>query len=266
MTVIPDPIGQRMSAEWTYDKIGLRVESWLVNKFGAHLAVDTTSTPLALNGNYQTPETAKILTLTSDDAADAVGGLGAQTYYCNGLGGDGVEIEDIINMNGLGGANTNKEFLRAYRAFPLTSGTYATQIAMSQVGTVKITSDAGANEWAEILPDGQSQIGVYSIGLGLIAYIFGNYVTVDSNKAANIKFFKRSNILDVVAPYSGVMRLNNMFLGASGFIPFNPEEPIGVYDQLTDIGFMSATALGTAEVTVDFNIVLVKREGMQIPT
>ena len=71
----------------------------------------------------------------------------------------------------------------------------------------------------------------------------------------DIYFFKRENILETAAPYTA-MRLQNAYIGSSGELTY-AHKTVDKYPELTDIGYMAAVGTGTADVSVEFELLLV---------
>ena len=79
-------------------------------------------------------------------------------------------------------------------------------------------------------------------------------MSVNSNKAANIYFFQRQNITVTSAPF-GTMRLVEKHIGISNTFELASRSAVTKFPELTDIGFMANTDTGTAEVSVEFELV-----------
>ena len=233
-----------------------------VHKFGRNNAVGTSFVPASIGGIYRTPQPASATTLrvkSGGNANDAAAGTGAQKIKIYGLNASGVEVdEEIATAGASASAATVNSYIRLFRAYVIESGTYATSAAGSHSADIVIENTAGTEDWATIsvtdFPRSQSEIGAYTVPLGFTAYVLLLDVNVDSNKTADLIFFKREGVLDASAPYSA-MRVEQEFKGVSGDVGIVPPIPTGPFPELTDIGFM-AKAATSAEVDVDFLVLL----------
>jgi hypothetical protein len=172
---------------------------------------------------------------------------------------NGVAVTEVVTTNGaLASAPTATSFLRIAEAFVSASGSYANALVGSHAGDIVVEDAAGTEDWATITATGfargETQIGVYTIPLGYNGYITDFTFAADSNKAVDLLFFKREGVLDTVAPYHA-MRLVEEYSGAVGFNTHAHVPPL-LFPALTDIGFMASVAVGAADVSVTFNVML----------
>ena len=232
----------------------------IVYKFGKNEDVGTSFAPLSIGGVYQTPQVSGAITLRvrAGDANDTAAGSGARLITVQGLDETGALVSENLVTNGAtAGVVGTVTWLRVFRAYVAESGTYATAGADSCAADIVVETTGGV-AWLTIhKPDicrAQSQIGQYTVPLGKTAYVSSYLLTTDSNKAVDFLFFKREGVLDTAPPYQarrtvieeiGVQgHLNGSFEGGQKFT------------ELTDIGWM-VKAAASAEVTVDFQIILV---------
>lgn len=234
----------------------------VVHKFGA-ANVGTTYTPVCEGGNWRTPQVAAATTLrikAGGNAADTAAGLGAREVTLSGIDASGNEIQETLATNGASAsAATTNSFIRLHRLWVSASGTYADQSNGSHVGDITIEDSAGTQDWAIIKsanwPRGQSQIGCFTIPAGKRGFIQNVFVSVDTTKTVDISFFQRQNILETAAPYTA-MRLITEMKGISGPFSLAIGTPINGFHGPSDIGFMARTPAGTADLTVDYEILL----------
>ena len=78
-----------------------------------------------------------------------------------------------------------------------------------------------------------------------------------NGKTTEVIFFQRQNILETAAPYTAMREV--LSLGTIAGTISNPPElmPIGPFPALTDIGFMARVASTSADVNVEFKILVV---------
>lgn len=235
----------------------------IVHKFGAG-AVSTTVIPITQSGTYQTPTTAQVLELVSDNVADAQNGAGAREITITGLDSNWNEVTQVINTHATDGTiavalTTN--LIRLYRWFVSSSGSYATATVSSHVGTLTIQGTGGGTVWSTIpvtpFPSGQSQIGSYTIPTGFTGFMIGKLVYTDTGKTADIFFFQRNNADDVATPYSGIMRLVEREIGVQGGLDHHFTVPKNGFVGPCDVGFMGKVTSGTADISVEFELLLI---------
>jgi hypothetical protein len=232
--------------------------AYLVHKFGANDNVATSLSPIASSGNYQTPTTAQSLEILSSNANDNNAGTGARKVKIIGLNSSGNEVSVSVSLNGLTAVAVPQTFLRVYRMFVEESGTYATQTTPSQAGVITLRASGGGVTWADIenirgFGASQTEIAAYSIPKGFSCYLLSKTFSVNSIKKASVFFFQRQNITNTVAPYSA-MRLVQKHIGVTGVQQILSRGTINKFPELTDIGLMASTDLGTAEVSAEFEL------------
>ncbi|MCK4621287.1 MAG: hypothetical protein KAT62_03630 [Desulfuromonadales bacterium] len=237
----------------------------IVHKFGKNKAVTATFTPLTIGGIYETPQVAGSTTLrikAGGNVNDNQTGSGARGLFVQGLGVAGAVVSETLLPHAtdgtLAGPAGLQAFMRVFRSYVITSGSYANTTTESHGGDIVVENSGGGTDWLTVDSAGwarsQSQIGVYTVPLGFTAYVHAYTLTTDSNKAVDFVFFKRESILDTAAPYSAMravveeMGIQGEFTG--GFVGGQ------MFPELTDLGWM-VKAAAAAAVTVDFEILLI---------
>jgi hypothetical protein len=240
-----------------------------VHKFGAVTLTGTSLTPVCQGGFYRTPQTGSTVEIVcwSDDANDTAAGSGAREITIEYLDSTGASQTGTIATAGTSESTESVTGVwRIVRAYVSSSGTYATQTAGSQNGTITIAEDAAGaktgNVWASLpeigtsgLATGQSLIGCYTIPLGKTAYILSATITIESAKTPELYFFARTSADETSAPYAGTMRLKNLYIGANGISEIDHKTHES-YAALTDIGFLAVGANGD-DISVEFELLLV---------
>ena len=239
----------------------------LVHKFGATEALTTALIPIASAGVYPTPTVAVSLELVSSSASDALNSTGMHELTIEGLDASGAlqtQPTAAHATDGTVAVAISGTWLRVFRAFVSSSGTYATSAAPSHVGTITIRVAGAGATYADIplsnsFAIGQSLIGAYTVPLGYTAYILGQEYGSDvaGTKNTSFYFFKRENILDVSSSYSGTMRVQQVKLGTQGNRQSEHFTPDG-FSALTDIGFLGIASTGTNDAYVEFEMLLVQ--------
>lgn len=241
-------------------KKGNIVGQSIVEKFG-FATVGTTLQPVTISGVYSTPTAVTSLEIISSSATDAAAGAGAREVTLVGLGAGFTEVSQTVIPNGVGAVALGTDLLRLYRWYVSSSGTYGSVAAGSHVGTLTVRVAGAGATWSQIdligtFGKGQSQVGAYTIPAGKTGYVIYKNMTVDSNKAVDLFFFQRPNADDITIPYSGTMRLVQQETGVTGPMSVQPRAAFGPFPGPCDIGFLAKTGTGTADVAVDFEILL----------
>lgn len=232
----------------------------IVQKFGAG-NVGTSLASTTQSGVYQTPIAATALEFVSDDANDTSAGTGAQEITITGLNSNWEEVTQTIETNGTTAVALGTNLIRLYRWKVSRSGTYANASTGSHVGELTIRVSGAGATWsiipASVFPVGQSQIGAYTIPAGKRGYLLGKLVFTDTSKTADVYMFKRLNADDVVTPYTGVMTITEREVGISGGFDHHFKVPKVLGEGPCDVGFMAKVSSGTAEVSVEFELLLI---------
>lgn len=240
-----------------------------INKFG-RATVGTTLVPIGYAGGtggiYQTPQSGSATTLrikAGGNANDTAAGSGAREVTLQGLDETGALVTEAVATAGASASSaTTTTFIRLFRAWVSASGTYATSSAGSHSGSITIENGAGGTDWAVIdatvFPFGQSEIAAYSVPLGYTAFLHRFDIQISSTKVVDAVFFTREGILKTAAPYDA-MRNKQYYPGIteSGFWKEFGHAPLRC-PELTDIGFMAKVSTGTSNVSIEFDMTLVK--------
>jgi len=234
----------------------------LVQKFGMNYGLGTTFVPISVGGLYNTPQVAGATTLRvkAGNTNDTAAGTGAREVTFQGLDETGALVTEAVATAGTSASTaTSATFIRLFRVYVSSTGTYATSTTGSHAAAIVIENGAGGTDWATInftgFPHSQSEIAAYSVPLGKTAYVLDYRIYSDATKSFDFMFFKRESILDTAAPYEA-MRVQ--FEGTGITAPLNVTFPDPLkFDALTDIGYMAKATTGTADIVGEFNILLV---------
>ena len=238
----------------------------IINKFGRNGVVGTTLSHISITGQYQTPQTAQSLEILSSNANDTAAGSGGRKVLVEGLDSNFDIQTEIVTLNGLTPVALTNQFMRVYRMYMYESGSYVTISTPSHLGQITLRGvGAGAN-WVRIdtvegtatgFGIGQSQIGSYTIPRGYTAYLLSKTFSVEAAKPTSIYFFKREQSNDVVAPYSGIMRLFEENDGIQDAFHIVGRAPIQTIPEMSEVGFFAKVGTGTASVSVEFQLLLI---------
>lgn len=234
----------------------------IISKFGAIKNLTTALTPITTAGVYPTPAALTSLEFLSDNANDTAAGTGATKVTFEGLGPGWTLLSEEIATNGLTPVALANQYYRIFRKYVSESGTYASAAGASHAGILTLREASAGPTWATIELEGgfglgQSQIAAYTIPEGKRAAIISKHFTTETNKPVTFIFFTRPNADDVTTPYTGVMRTKEMERGIDTTYAVKPVAPTGFEQGPCDVGFMGNTAASTADVSLDFEILLI---------
>lgn len=239
---------------------GLVPGASVIHKFGAG-TINTTLRPIATANTYKTPQANAAVSLeVVGGVNDTAAGSGAREVTLVGIGPDGMEKTEVVATSGASPAAVSGTWIRLYRKWVSASGTYADDTTPSHTTQIDVQEAGGGDVWGTIAVDGgfglgQSQIGCYTVAINKVAYILSTTFAVDSTKAISMYFFKRDGILKTAPPYDA-MRVNNTYVGLSGVGEFvhRTNEKFGPG---SDIGFMGKTSSGTANASIEFELLII---------
>lgn len=231
-----------------------------VQKAGARAAVGATITPITSAGVYQTPSTLTSLEMVStDNTNDIGGGTGALTVTVTGLGTGWTELSETVTLNGTTAVALANQYYRIYDMYVASSGTYGTASAPSHNSTITLQVSGAGAVWATIIPDGSFGLGdaliaCYTVPLGKTAYLISDHTTVEAAKTPTVYRFFRENCNDVTTPFSPI-RVQDLNRVGEGGDRLNMAR--GPYVGPCDIGYMGVISASTANIEVDFDLILV---------
>lgn len=230
-------------------------------RFGRNTAIGSVFTPVTRSGFYRTPQSTGAVALrvkAGGNANDTANGTGAREITLIGLDSAGdVITEHLATAGASASAATTKTFMRLTSAYVSKSGTYATQTAGTQAGSITIENSTGTEDWV-LIADGTlgkavSEIGAYTTPRNRSAAINRVTISSDSDKKANIVMFRRENILEAAPPYSP-MSLVVEFPQSAGLIEIEFDPPL-YFPPLCDFGFLASVSASTVDVSVGMNMV-----------
>lgn len=234
----------------------------VVNKFGEANAIGTTWTVITDSKTYPTPTSPVSLEILSSSDVDSTGNAGAQHVIVQGIGADWREQTERVALTGTAAVALGSTWLRVYRMYVDSTNTYASTTASTHAGTITLRGSGGGATWGQIAKDGifgygQSLIGAYTVPLGKTAFVTSYSADIEPTKNANIAFFQRCGADDTTAPYEGAMRLQALHKGLQNTLVITNHVSRGPFVGPCDIGFFGKVANNTANISLQFNIVLV---------
>ena len=244
---------------------GLVEGAGVVHKFGGATSIGTAFKPVATSQTYQTPTVAAALeavsTSTADNGTTSPLGTGALSIEVHGIQDwDVGEVRVTTVLNGTTVVAITGTWLRVYRIKVASSGTYASATGVSHNSTITVQGAGAGVVWGQVATlDGvglaQSEIALYSVPAGKLAYMQHAEIWVESTKSANVIFFARTNADNITAPYSA--RQSKIIMrSVVDAIHVAPLTPYGPFVGPCDLGWMAEATLGTASVGVDFELII----------
>ena len=237
----------------------------IVQKFGHSDNVGTSYVPVSQGEVYQTPTSVATLEFVSSSTVDAQDDVGAREITITGLDASWNEQTVVVSTHatdGLTAVAITGNWYRVYRVYISSSGTYASPTSGSHAGTITIRESGAGATWAEITLNGaaygQSLIAAYTIKAGYTAYVGNVYIGVNTGKVVDMLVMQRSDANDITSPYDGVRRAYSVLAGIDAPTAMWINSWRGPFDEYTDLGFLAKVSTGTASISVDFEILLIK--------
>ena len=230
----------------------------IIHKFGRNAAVGNSFEGVhTLSGafNFLTAATT-VRIKAGGNVNDTAAGTGAQGITVEGIDDNLAAISENLATAGASASSNSSALLwRVNRIFveDLKAGTYGGK----NVGAVVVENSGGGTDLIEIVADfGQSLQGLYSVPTGKTAFFLGAILTTDANKAVDFRVCSREALNDVSTPFAPV-RVRNSWTGIEGHFPFQPKSPAFSVVGPADIFVEAQIAAGSADVTADFELLLV---------
>jgi len=173
-------------------------------RFGHNPAVGAVEEDLWFAGGvYPFPSTAEYLRVAAGgDAADTIGGLGAQSVVVIYLDSFWVEQMDTLTLAGslISVDSTSSKAWRMIRAYVLEVGAYGA----SNTGLITIQNAASGQTLGDIeATTGQTQISIFTVEAGWTAYLRAVEIVSGRGNGSDVVMYQRKDADDVVAPFTG---------------------------------------------------------------
>lgn len=229
-----------------------------VHKFGESTGIGTSFTivssgdPLSADVFRQSPTRVKA---NSTDGNDTYGGTGLEEIIIGGLDQNWKYREERIKLNGTSdSALSCCQYFRLFRAYGVKTGTYTS----NNVGAVSI-EDESSNKMLEISAGaGQSEHAVYTIPRGHTGYVHSVMAQHEANKTVDVRLCQRTDSNKVSSNFCTV-RVLHEFIALDTSQPAIFQGPVPApLPAYTDIWVDAKVTSGTAKVSANFDIVLVK--------
>jgi hypothetical protein len=226
-------------------------------QFGINTNVDQTNETVWIGGSvYTFPTAASVLKISSSSADDDVAGTGARTVLVDGLNANYERVTEIVSLDGQTQVDTTNSYIRVNKMIVLTAGSGGTSVGNIYAGTGAAVSGVPptvVNQTGILANETESSF--YTVPVGYTAFI--NAWTMSSgNTTADewTRFTLR------IRPFGGVFGIKAQYhIPASGIYECMAVYPLPVPEK-SDIDVLAATSDGTASVSSQFQIVLIKNE------
>lgn len=211
-------------------------------KFGTRSAIAANTQSVIWEGTnalYTYLTSAEQLKISSSSANDTVAGTGARTFTIVGLDANFLEQTETVNLNGVTAVTTTKSFIRVFRGYCETVGTFGG----TNAGNINVTNNAGTNQLMYIpAGDGQTLMTMWTVPAGKVAYITRITASNDSGKGARFSLFTRK--LDGGVFYPWNIKYRAYLVGGNEPIPYDIPFKIPEKTDI-EIRFTTPTAAGT---------------------
>ena len=145
--------------------------------------------------------------------------------------------------------------------YVVSTNTYASTSASTHDGTITLRADGGGATWGVLTKDGvfgygQSLIGAYTVPKGKTAFLTSYSADIEPTKNANLALFQRCGADDVAEPFEP-LRLQSLHEGLQNTLVITNHVSRGPFVGPCDIGFFGKVANATANISLQFNLVLI---------
>lgn len=227
-----------------------------VRKFGFNGSIGTATEVVAATSSVTFPWLSTATTVrikAGGDANDDAAGTGVRTVRVEGLDSSFLPATaDLTTAGASASAASVQTFIRIFRAYGLTTGTYHG----ANADDIVLENGAGGTDLVTIVAErGKSQIGAYTVPANKTAYLTSWRAIVEGSKQANVRLMQYQNADTVAAPFD-CQRLISQFGGLQGFA-VEEFESYEVIPEKTDIWLEAEALSGTAIVSGEFSLLLV---------
>ena len=228
--------------------------SWIpVHKFGRNVAIPNGAWATIANlgaAPYPFPAAPTTVRIKAGgNAADTEDGAGARSVIVTGIDSNMQEVsETLVTAGASASLSTTTEFWRVYFANVVDAGVYATPY---NTGPIVIENTAGTADLLRMeAEEGQTLLGIYSVPAGRTLLVLSVRLSVDANKAADVRLFKRENF-DVVTPPVTSRRLVDWWDGQVGSDTFAGSHPSEAVIGPADIWLEARGSTAQTEVSAN---------------
>lgn len=179
----------KITNDFNYDiSLGNYDNKKLEFKFGRNTSIGSAEEVVwDAGGNYTFLSTAEYINVSSTSSSDANGDVGAWNVIINGLDENFNEQSETVVLDGTTPVQTQKQYLRLFRAFVIESGNTSV-IGGANQGDISFISDTTTTLQAKILEhNGQTLMAIYTVPAGKTALITGGTFAIGQGKECVFK-------------------------------------------------------------------------------
>ncbi len=194
--------------------------------FGYNPDVDSGAqeTVWTYGGLYQHAPSPTIMTVSSSSTDDAAAGTGARTIYITGINGTGLEVSEIVTLNGQTAVNTTHSYTEINYIQVLTAGSNGANAGSLYVGTGTVTLGAPANVYGHVMAgENQSLIGHWTVPTDHTGYLVKGSIssgTPGNNQYVTGRLKLRTS--------DGIKRTAAIITFATGTVLFDFDYPVQI--------------------------------------
>ena len=235
-----------------------------INKFGTNAAITTTVEDIWGPGGVHVPLPAPtLLECASTDINDTLLGSGAQTIQIQGLSTDGLEQEEIVELDGQTPVLTTLIYRHVNRVIVVASGA-----SHFNEGIIYVADDSTA--WSTGIPSttasiqvglpaekGQSQICRFTIPWNKTGYVSQGYALSASNQTIVLEFVIRDPVYATErVQFTGTLEDDSYVTEPS---------PMSRVPAGTTLWVRAEALAGTGRVSAGFSVILIDEHLEPIP-
>ena len=224
-------------------------------QFGINTNVGTSNETVWIGSNaYAFPTDAAVMKISSSSTDDDAAGTGARTVLVDGLNASYERVTEVVSLDGQTQVDTTNTYIRVNKMTVLTAGSGGTSVGNIYAGTGVAVSGVPpvvVNQTGILSNETESVF--YTVPAGHTAFI-NAWIMSSGNTTADewTRFSLR------IRPFGGVFGFKAQYhIAASGIYECNAAYPLPVPEK-SDIDVLAATSDGTASVSSQLQIVLVK--------
>lgn len=252
-----DVLNVRLLGDPRLDKSnGRHANRTTIEKFGFNpdVAASTEEDVWAAGGTYNWLTAADTVRIASGgNVNDTAAGTGARSITIVGLDSNWDEAtETIATAGGSASSATSTSFIRVFRAFVATSGTYNG----ANTGDVTIETSGGTTVAFIVAARGQTQLAIYTVPDGFNAFLRRVQFNSDSSKVGQALVYQRQDADTTSAPFSSKRLVFNTPL--SGLVDVHYETYPGPFPARTDLWCAAIGGSGGMAVSAEMDIVLIR--------
>ena len=227
-------------------------------QFGINTNVATSNETVWIgsSGVYAFPTVAAVMKISSSSNDDDAAGTGARTVLVDGLNANYERVTEVVSLDGQTQVDTTNSYIRVNKMIVLTAGSGGTSVGTIYAGTGAAVSGVPptvVNQMGILANETESSF--YTVPVGYTAFI--NAWTMSSGNTTADEW---TRFTFRIRPFGGVFGIKAQYhIPASGIYECMAVYPLPVPEK-SDIDVLAATSDGTASVSSQFQIVLIKND------